>query len=340
VPNLGDEAIFDAIDAAAPKVDARITAFSTRSAGASDPRAVRPRGRGIFRYVKASTRADRVVLGGGGILKDEGLGPLMELLLAVALARLLRRQTALLAVGVGPFYTRTGRRLVALIARLSQTRTVRDDESARALQALGIGSALVSADPVFTIDPPASRAEGGAGILVSIRPWFHKDADGTLRWEGFRDSLAAALSPLVKEGPIEFVGLYRPQDEHAAGEVRTAMGAVGETLRFSAFESWAELLEHVAGSSLVIAMRYHLLLAAAVAERPAIAIAYEPKVSALAGELSVPALAPDDPELAAKLGELIRGRAVPVPDRAATARLRERAWEGLRLALGRSDDRE
>jgi len=117
VPNLGDEAIFDAIDAAAPKVDARITAFSTRSAGASDPRAVRPRGRGIFRYVKASTRADRVVLGGGGILKDEGLGPLLELLLAVALARLLRRQTALLAVGVGPFYTRTGRRLVAQLSR-------------------------------------------------------------------------------------------------------------------------------------------------------------------------------------------------------------------------------
>jgi len=143
VPNLGDEAIFDAIDAAAPKVDARITAFSTRSAGASDPRAVRPRGRGIFRYVKASTRADRVVLGGGGILKDEGLGPLLELLLAVALARLLRRQTALLAVGVGPFYTRTGRRLVALIARLCQTRTVRDDESARALQALGASSVAV-----------------------------------------------------------------------------------------------------------------------------------------------------------------------------------------------------
>ena len=340
MPNLGDEAIFDAIDAAAPKVDARITAFSTRSAGASDPRAVRPRGRGILRFVKASTRADRVVLGGGGILKDEGLGPLLELLLAVALARLFRRQTALLAVGVGPFYTRTGRRLVALIARLSQTRTVRDDASARALQALGVGSAVVSADPVFTIDPPASRAEGGAAILVSVRPWFHKDAQGAQRWEGFRDSLAAALSPLVKEGPIEFVGLYRPQDEHAAGEVGAAMGAVGETLRFSSFESWAELVEHVAGSSLVIAMRYHVLLAAAVAERPAIAIAYEPKVSALAGELSVPALTPDDPELAAKLGELIQGGAVPVPDRGATARLRERAWEGLRLALGRSDGRE
>ena len=84
------------------------------------------------------------------------------------------------------------------------------------------------------------------------------------------------------------------------------MGAVGETLRFLSFESWAELVEHVAGSSLVIAMRYHVLLAAAVAERPAIAIAYEPKVSALAGELSVPALTPDDPELAAKLGELIQ----------------------------------
>jgi polysaccharide pyruvyl transferase WcaK-like protein len=336
VPNLGDEAIFDAIDAAAPKVGARITAFSTRSAGDSDPRAVRPRGLGIFRYVKASTRSDRVVLGGGGILKDEGLGPLLELLLAVSLARLSRRQTALLAVGVGPFYTRTGRRLVALIARLSRTRTVRDDASARALQALGAGPAVVSADPVFTIDPPASRSEGGAGILVSLRPWFHKDAKGAVRWEEFRDAVAAALSPQVEDAPIEFVGLYRPQDEHAAAEVRSSMGAAGAAVGISSFESWAALLERVADSSLVVAMRYHVLLAAAVAERPAIAIAYEPKVTALAHELSTPALAPDDPELAAKLGALLRGGAVPAPDRAATARLRERAWDGLRLALGRS----
>jgi polysaccharide pyruvyl transferase CsaB len=339
VPNLGDEAIFDAIDAAAPKVGARITAFSTRSEHASDPRAVRPRGLGILRYLKASTRSDRVVLGGGGILKDEGLGPLLELLLAVTLARLSRRQTALLAVGVGPFYTRTGRRLVALIARLSQTRTVRDDASAGALQSLGVGPCVVSADPVFTIDPPASKAEGGAAILVSMRPWFHKDAEGSERWEGFRDAVAAALSPVVGDHPVEFVGLYRPQDEQAAGDVRSAMGPAGEALPVSSFESWAELLERVAGSSLVVAMRYHVLLAAAVAECPAVAIAYEPKVTALAGELSTPALAPDDPELAAKLGALIREGAVPVPDRAATARLRERAWEGLRLALG-SDGRE
>jgi polysaccharide pyruvyl transferase WcaK-like protein len=340
VPNLGDEAIFDAIDTAAPKLGARITAFSTRSAGASDPRAVRPRGLGIFGYLKASTSSDRVVLGGGGILKDEGLGPLLELLLAVVLARISRRQTALLSVGVGPFYSRTGRHLVGLIARLSETRTVRDEESARALEAIGVGPpTVVSADPVFTIDPPAFKGEGGGAILVSVRPWFHKDADGALRWEGFRDAVAAALSPVVEDNPVEFIALYRPQDEHAAGDVRSAMEPAGEALSVSSFETWAQLLERVAGSSLVVAMRYHVLLAAAVAERPAIAIAYEPKVTALAGELSTPAIAPDDPDLATKLSALIRGGAVPVPDRAATARLRARAWDGLRLALG-SDGRE
>ena len=31
----------------------------------------------------------------------------------------------------------------------------------RALEALGVGPAVVSADPVFTIDPPASKGEGG-----------------------------------------------------------------------------------------------------------------------------------------------------------------------------------
>ena len=44
VPNLGDEAIFDAIDAAAPKVDARITAFSTRSRRCFRPASRAPTG--------------------------------------------------------------------------------------------------------------------------------------------------------------------------------------------------------------------------------------------------------------------------------------------------------
>ncbi len=86
VHNVGDEAIRAAILAAAPGLGAEVVAIASYDPADPDPRAVPMRGLGLWRYLRAIVRCDRVVLGGGGILKDEGLRMPLELFATAARA--------------------------------------------------------------------------------------------------------------------------------------------------------------------------------------------------------------------------------------------------------------
>lgn len=133
------------------------------------------------------------MLGGGGILKDEGQAVPRQLLLTALPARLAGRQVRLLAVGVGPLYTRRGRWMVAEAARLPQVRTVRDAASQRALNQLGVREVEVGADPLFSLplilparacpaSGPSSSASG-PGLTRRASPRL-----AYLEWHGFADA--------------------------------------------------------------------------------------------------------------------------------------------------------
>lgn len=349
VDNLGDEAIRHAIEAAAASLGVEVARFASRGRS-TDPRAVPTGLRAIPATIRAIRATDRVVLGGGGILKDEGLRLPVELLVTAVLARLARRRVDLLAVGVGPFYRPVGRWLVAAIARLCRVRTVRDEASAIALRGLGVGRVLVGADPIFAGDGPAPVVPTGSDRVsgrsrraaVSVRPWFDRHppagggADPVARLQA---DLATGLGPLRRAGwAIDFLALYWPRDRDAGRAVAARLpDGSGEVVEAAAALDWASLGTAIAASDLVIAMRYHAVAAAALAGRPVIAIAYEPKVASLAADLAIPAVAVDDPALAANLGSVVaaavEGRTLPVADPDAVAALRERAWTALRAVL-------
>lgn len=347
VRNVGDDAILAAIEAAATTLGVEIASFADRGAS-TDPRAVPTGFRGLPAQIRAIRRADRVVLGGGGILKDEGMRLPVELLITALLARAFGRRLTLLAVGVGPFYRPLGRFLVTAVARLAHVRTVRDAASADALRSLGVGRVVVGADPVFAADladaavtrPAGTDGEAAGQVLVSVRPWFHTlDEDRRQANEGaLRSGLSAGLEPLRAAGwAIRFVPLYWPRDRDAATELVAAWPAGPSVEVLDAPIDWTGLLEAVAAADLVVAMRYHALAAAAITGRPVVAIAYEPKVAALAADLGVPTIAVDDPALGSTLAAVgagaVGGQLPTPPDRAAVAALRQRAWSALRSAL-------
>ncbi len=346
VHNLGDEAIRSAIMAAAPTHGAEVIAVASRDPRDPDPRAVPMAGLGLVRYLGAIVRSDRVVLGGGGILKDEGLRIPLELFSTAFVARLLGKQVALLAVGVGPFYSRAGRWLARATARLAAVRTVRDAASRDALARLGVGGVALGADPTFSFVSAGPAVPSGAStpaaparrLVLSLRPWFLRAPDGDARQAGLRAAVAAALQPLVAAGwSIRLVSLYWPRDQvestAMAADPRLAGAAVAD-----AELDWDGLTAEVRMADLVVAMRYHAVAAAAQAQRPTIALAYEPKVRALAMELGLPCLDVDDPHLAAGLADAIAaataGPGSSRPDPAALASLRDRSAESLAMALG------
>jgi polysaccharide pyruvyl transferase CsaB len=331
--NLGDRAILETVVAAAPSFGAEVVAWTTQEP-APNPRAVVLRARRPWVFAAACRRADRVVMGGGGLLKDESLRYTLELLVAALVGRLLRRRVTLLAVGVGPFYRRVGRVMVRLTASLAQVRTVRDEASAAALERLGVRGVQVAADPVLsTPSPPPAGRSGRRRILVAARPWFSMDPDrGARRWTALRNALAETIESVARDGAeVRLACLYLPEDEVAAREILASLPP-GRAEVLARRLSWRDMLGEAAAADAIVAMRYHALVAAAVAGRPAVAIAYEPKVRSLGEELSVPVVAPDDPALSRRLiAELEAGP--PAPDEARVERLRRRAAAGLRAAL-------
>ena len=356
VDNLGDEAIRQAIEAAAAYVGVSVAYYVSRRPDA-DPHAVGSGFRALPRLARVMREVDGVVLGGGGILKDEGLRLPLELLATAVLARALRRPVTLLGVGVGPIYTRLGSWLVQLTARLARVRAVRDVASADVLRSMGVRHVFIGADPIFTTPPPEPIAPSVRGeraavdptghatpdaarlALVSLRPWFHKlpDQEAARRSELLADGVAAAIRQLVDAGwQATMVALYWPRDRDAADAVVARVDRAAVASPSSPLD-WDGLVAAAGASSLVIAMRYHALAAAAIAGTPVVALAYEPKVRSLAEDLGVVCLDVDAKDLAADLDRLVaeaaEGRLPPAAEALALDELRKRAWGAVRAAM-------
>ncbi len=341
VHNAGDEAVRQAIETAAAQLGVDIASFASRGGPIGSRRAVPTSGVGLVRYVRAIVGSDRVVLGGGGILKDEGLRLPLELFATALAARLLGKPVSLLAVGVGPFYTRLGRWLIAATARLADVRTVRDVASAEALRRLGVGDVEVGADPTYSWDVPAAHAvtspDRKPEVLISVRPWFLRHREREREQQRLRDGIIRGISELVDAGwGVGLMSLYWPRDQVEAH----AIAADGRLRRVRVRDreiDWTALLDEVAGADLVVAMRYHAVVAASLQGRPVIALAYEPKVVSLATELRIPIVRVEDPYVGATLQRLVRGwldgETSCAPDPEAIVQLRHRAWRALARAL-------
>lgn len=324
--NLGDDAIQEEIERIADRIGVSVWRIGTRRPR-RDARAVWLTPRGARRYLAAIAGADRVVLGGGGILKDEGLRLPVDLAITCLVARLTRTPVTLLGVGVGPFYTRFGRWLIRRVAGSARYRSVRDEGSAAMLASLGIDEVELGADPVFAAvrhgtPAPTTDPTRAPTMLVSLRDWFIKDPDGgATRQAALLEAIAAAIAPLAQAGwRIEIVPLYYPRDVAPARALAERLPPGSQVTVVDAAIDWAALLDRLATVDLVVTMRYHALAAALIDDRPAVAIAYEPKVAALAARTGTPVVSVDDPGSLASLGSAIAAAREPGDPTAAAAR--------------------
>jgi polysaccharide pyruvyl transferase CsaB len=280
--NLGDELVFAAL---AAQLRARGV---TPSALSVAPAATR-----LAHGVEATRRhggvmaAEAIVLGGGGLLQDETSTLNLDLhLLPVAAARLRRRPVAGVGLGAGPLSTRTGRLRVRAALR-GVPLAVRDADSVAVLEGVGLARPALAAD--LTLSLPRSGAPARDRIAVCLRPWSGRRHHLPARFrrhrsdERFVAGAARALDDLAEAMglPVHLVAFDAPKDGplHAAvaDRMRSSVTLAAPTL--------ATVLDEVAASRLVVAMRYHGGMAAVLAGRPSILVGYSAKVDSLAEEL-------------------------------------------------------
>ena len=286
-------------------------------------------------------RANGVVVAGGTIFKTLhptcGRAPLSLLRRTAALAavtRGLRKPLALVGVGAAPLRGRPAATLARAIVRASTLLILRDEESAMHLADAGAPTPMrVGADAAWTLVGAARPAatDDDRPVVVALS-----------HLAGGRDlaeRLAAGLGPVVASGLHVRLDPWQPDgDAELAAAVASRLAVEVAPPPGDLFSASRDM----AGARLVLAQRFHALVAAAGAGVPALAVAHEPKLEGLARRLGQPAVAADAPPatLATAVLDAVDG---PPPAADAVERERAAAEEAFRLlrvllARGRTDE--
>jgi polysaccharide pyruvyl transferase CsaB len=355
--NPGDEALLQAFSRALGHLDPVASTSDPEGTEATHGVAAVERD-DIPRVGREIARADAVVVAGGTIFKtlhpSSGRAPLSLLRRTAALARLtraLRKPLALVGVGAAPMPGRAARRLTRSIVRSSDLLILRDEESATHLAEAGAPTPIrVGADAAWTLVPQpaveqaavgartAPAGVNGSGDEARVVVALSHLAGGP----DLPERLAAGLAPVVASGVPVRLDPWQPDgDAELAAEVATRLHDPRVTVAPPPADL-DEAQDAMQGARLVLAQRFHALVAAAGAGVPALAVAHEPKLEGLARRLEQPAVAADAPP-ATLADEVLR--AVDGEPAAAAAIERERASaeEAFRLlrvllARGRSEE--
>ncbi|MFP5488264.1 MAG: polysaccharide pyruvyl transferase family protein [Acidimicrobiia bacterium] len=243
--------------------------------------------------------ADVVLVGGGTVLKtlhpSAGRRPHALLINTAGLVTLARwSSTPVAFVGVGADQLRggTAQRWARRIARDASLLVLRDEESAAVLTDAGV-------TPPFWIGGDIAWRLFRAG-----RPDRHRRVDGRPRAtvalshlaggpsNDLPERLGAALAELAADGWELALQPWQagPRDLEVADRIRR----LAPSARL--VEMPTDLVaaaHHFADDDLVVAMRFHALVAAGAAGTRSVAIAHEPKLAGLARRLDQIAVAPD-----------------------------------------------
>ena len=366
--NIGDEAILSTILAEfrARQPDLRMVVASGNPQNTTAEHGVEAVGwndmAAIHRAVQA---ADLVVVGGGGLFHDYwGVDP--DTFLTgkhwgvsyyagpALLATLYRKRLMLYAVGVGPLYSAHGIKLTRLAAQAAHAITVRDAGSKTALEDLGIpaGQIQVTADPAFAFQPAltSSLASAVNQDFVLRRPvlgaapryWsigVHPDF--------LERELAAAFDLFLQQTggtvvlvPCQNLSGERENDRATATRIlehmrlRERAAITGGPATPDQVYSWLK------DCDVVLGMRLHALIFAAMAGVPAAALSYDPKIDEIVkrlghGHFSLDVKDFTGPELASQLVRALgRGEQSREAAGLVVADLRKAAADNVSIAFG------
>lgn len=285
--NAGDEAMLaamvEALTDLSPQI--KITVLS----GNPDDTRRRHGVEAIYRLnypgiARALANSHLLISGGGSLLQDvTSERSLYYYLSIMMLAKKLNKPVMLYAQGIGPVRGRLAQSAMRYIGNMVDLITVRDEGSRAELARLRVTKppVYVTADPVLGMHPVDKqigrsilRKYGleGAGRLVgiSVREW--KD------WDQYKKVLAQTADAIVEQlnARIVFIPMQCPEDPAAAQKIAARMKHAPVVLTEEYTTS--ELLSLVGCLDMLLGIRLHALIFAAVMKVPLLGVSYDPKI--------------------------------------------------------------
>lgn len=246
-----------------------------------------------LKVIKAIIKSDVVIMGGGSLLQDETSNrSLYYYLFILWFAKLCGKKIMLYANGIGPIAHRFNRLLTRKVVNRVDIISLRECLSLEELKGMGINKPdiHVTADPVFSflpmkIDVDAlliregiQRSEKRIGVF--FRDWKNSP-DCNKKIAEICDYLSDSQS-----AQIVLIPMKHPSDLVTCEEISGFMKSGAHILR-NKYDA-RTMIEIVGTMNLVLSMRLHALLYAAIKDVPMIGFSYSNKVRYYMKELEQP----------------------------------------------------
>lgn len=249
-------------------------------------------------------RSTGLLLGGGTHFHDDyaqhryrrHMVYMLRLAFLTSIAKLLRKRTLWLGVGIGPLKRPTARWITRMGLKACDAITVRDASSANEVRRLVAGADVIKSFDLAALIPPASVQPerepvlGVSVLSVSSTGWAEED-----KCREVQTALAEALSSVLLTRPEIEVRVFgirggdREDDGQVSRDLIAALRASGvDRVRWMPYnESPVRTLREFERCRWFIAMRYHAGVFGYLAGCQLLLLAYHRKVADLAMEIGV-----------------------------------------------------
>ena len=295
--NAGDEAILAAIiqelKAGIPDVEIIVLSESPDSTTKEHGVLAHDR-KDYFGIYKLMGEIDLLLSGGGGLIQDvTGFTTVVYYLSIVYLALMRRKKVMLFAQGLGPVRLGKSKMIARHIMNKVSLISYRDEKSKKLSKEIGISTPpiFVTADPVFALKPAPGEildpivqelgiTRDSLNIGISIRPWVAKT--------DYINIVSQVADMVAKEhnANVYLFPFQESQDTEPCKKILTKM--VHRTKLVPRTYSIPAMMGLLGKMDMILGMRLHSLIFAAVQNIPAVGISYDPKVTNLMDYLELP----------------------------------------------------
>ncbi len=234
-----------------------------------------------LRVVRRAIRdSDALIFGGGSLLQDAtSLRSLLYYLILIRWGLKAHGRVLLIGQGVGPLNRPLSRWLTRATLRRVPFLSVRDADSARLLSKIGVSHATIDADLTWALAPQPPHIELDREVRwIGLAPRAWRDAP-------VQETFTALCRQIRADG---YRVLLIPMQENQDRPLCEAIAAESDAVVLPAPAHPAQLLGVMSALDGMVAMRLHGAIFAAAQGVPTLCISYDPKVDALATQLSAP----------------------------------------------------
>lgn len=299
--NIGDESILRAVvDNLQDRLEnIEITVLSQDPTSTAEKYGVKSVNRKSIKSIfSAVRRCDLLISGGGSLLQDvTSKKSILYYLIIMWIAKLFRKKIFIYSQGIGPINSNLNRKLTSRTLSKVSGIVVRDEASKELLAEINVDpkKVVVTADPVLRIKQVPIII--GEEILRKESIKINKEQltvgfairERKLNSE-FIDELCVAMEKLVEEqnAQIVLIPFHFSEDVSVIEEIEKRLGDKVYSIKHKYLTN--EMLSIIGNMDLLVGVRLHALIHAAIMNVPMIGISYDPKINSFMKSIGMKAM--------------------------------------------------